>query len=86
MKIARVTPVFKVDDRTELSNYRPIFIFPLFSKILAKVVFERTMKFLNKYHILFDNQYDFTQNHLTYMALLGTIDRVSDALDKKEPP
>ena len=45
MKIARVTPVFKVDDRTEMSNYRPISILPLFSTILGKVMFERTMNF-----------------------------------------
>ena len=38
---------------------------------------------LLQYHILFDNQYSFRQNHSTYMALLETIDRVSDALDKK---
>ena len=83
-KIARVTPVFKVDDRTEMSNYRPISILPLFSKILEKVMFERTINFLNKYNILFDNQYGFRQNHSTYMVLLETIDRVSDALDKKK--
>ena len=83
MKIAMVTPVFKVDDRTEISNYRPISILPLFSKILEKVMFERTMIFQNKYHILFDNQYSFNQNHSTYITLLETIDRVSDALDKK---
>ena len=46
MKIARVTPVFKVDDRTEMLNYRPISILPLFSKILEIVMFERTMNFL----------------------------------------
>ena len=86
MKITRVTPVFKVDNRTEMSNYRPIFILPLFWIILEKVMFERTMHFFNKYHILFDNQYDIRQNHSTYMALLETIDRVSDALDKKESP
>ena len=48
-------------------------------------MFERKINFLNKYHILFDNQYGFRQNHSTYMTLLETIDRVSDALDKKEP-
>ena len=86
MKIARVTPVFKVDDWTEMSNYRPISILPLFSKILEKVMFEKTMNFYNKYHIYFDNQYGSRQNHSTYMALLETIDRVSDVLDKKAPP
>ena len=86
MKIARITSVFKVDDRTEMSNYRSIFILPSFSKILEKVMFERTINCLKKYHVLFDNQYGFRQNHSTYMALLETIDRVSDALDKKAPP
>ena len=86
MKIVRVTPVFKVNDRTEMSNYRPISILPLFLKILEKVIFERTINFLNYYHILFDNQYGFRQSHSTYMALLETLDCVSDALDKKVPP
>ena len=45
MKIARVTPVFKVYDKTEMSNYRPISILSLFSKILEKVMFEKTMNF-----------------------------------------
>ena len=38
MKISRVTPVFKVDDKTEMSKYRPISILRLFSKILKKVI------------------------------------------------
>ena len=45
VKIARITPVFKVDDRTEMSNYRLISILPLFSKILEKIMFERTIHF-----------------------------------------
>ena len=37
MEISRVTLVFKVDDRTKMSNYRPIFILPFVSKILEKL-------------------------------------------------
>ena len=36
MKNARVTSVFKVDDRTEMSNYRLISILALFSKNIGK--------------------------------------------------
>ena len=32
MKIAQITPVFKVYDRTEKSNYRPISILPFSQK------------------------------------------------------
>ena len=49
-------------------------------------MFERSMNTYNKYHILFDNQYDSKQNHSTYMALLETMERVSDALYKKATP
>ena len=47
---------------------------------------ERTINFVNKYHMLYDNQYGFRQNHSTYVALLETMDGVSDALDIKAPP
>ena len=46
-------------------------------------MFKRTMNFLNKHRIIYDNQYGFRHNHCTYMALLETMDHVSDALDKK---
>ena len=34
MKLANITPVFKKDDRTDKSNYRPISNLPNLSKIL----------------------------------------------------
>ena len=55
IKIVMITSVFKVDDRTEMLHYYTISILPLFSKILEKVMFQRTMNFLNKYYVLFDN-------------------------------
>jgi exonuclease III len=84
MKIARITPVYKNDDKHELNNYRPISILPYFSKILEKIVYKRTMDFINKHNILYNNQYGFRQKHSTFMALLETVDQISEALDNKE--
>ena len=40
MKLARVIQVFKCNDQTQLSNYRPISVLPAFSKILERVITE----------------------------------------------
>ena len=40
-KLSHVTPVFKKDDATLVSNYRPISVLSIIRKILEKVVFDQ---------------------------------------------
>ena len=41
LEIARVLPIIEVCDNNMLSNYRPISVLPIFSKIFEKVVLKR---------------------------------------------
>ena len=70
MKISKVTPVFKKDDPSLFTNYRPISILPCFSKLLEKIVFIRLYNFLLKHNLLHDSQYGFRQNFSTDMAII----------------
>ena len=72
LKIAKVIPIFKTDDPSNFSNYRPISILSCLSKILEKLVHSRLSKFLTKFEILNHHQYGFRQHHSTYMAVLQT--------------
>ena len=48
-------PVFKTGDCQLLSNYRPISILPIFSKVFETVVYNRLIKHMNLFYILFEN-------------------------------
>ena len=84
LKIAKVIPLFKSGDHDIFSNYRPVSILPAFSKILEKVVYNRLLKFLNKFNILSDNQYGFRKHHSTAYALTHLYDKISSAIDNQE--
>ena len=40
-KLAKVTPIFKEDAKTDPNNYRPISVLPVVSKLIERVVFNQ---------------------------------------------
>ena len=53
LKIARVSPVYKTSDRSELANYRPISVLPCSSKILERVMYNRLFSYEHQEKILY---------------------------------
>ena len=84
MKIARVVPLFKTDDLSLFTNYRPVSILPCFSKFLERIICNRVLNYLSNLHILCDNQFGFRKNHSTMLALIDLHDKISSALDNGE--
>jgi hypothetical protein len=84
MKIARVIPLFKAEDRDVFTNYRPVSILPSFSKFIERIIYNRFLEYFNKYNILSDKQYGFRKNHSTSLALVDLYDKISTAIDQKE--
>ncbi|XP_065664698.1 uncharacterized protein LOC136086332 [Hydra vulgaris] len=48
LKIARITPIFKSGDETNISNYRPISVLPCFSKLIERIMYNRLYKYLSE--------------------------------------
>lgn len=84
LKTSKVIPLFKADNPKVFSNYRPISLLPIFSKILEKLVYNRLTNYIDKYNILTNNQYGFRKNYSTYMALIELFDKLSLSFDTKE--
>jgi hypothetical protein len=81
LKIAKVVPIFKSGDPQLPSNYRPISILSILSKIFERIFYIRLYDFLNQENILYENQFGFRKAHSTEMALILVLDKISDALD-----
>ena len=84
LKIAKVIPVFKAGDVKSVTNYRPISILPVFSKIFEKVIYKRLDDFLAKNEILHKNQFGFRAKLSTCAALLQLVDKITESIDKKK--
>ena len=55
MKLASITSIFKSRVKEQVSNYRPISVLSVFSKILECIIYNRTYSFLEKHNCLFVN-------------------------------
>ena len=65
-------------------NYRPVSILPIFSKIFERVIYKRLLSYINKFHILNDNQFGFRKDYSTSLALLQLYDKISSAIDQNK--
>ena len=79
LKRAKVIPIFKKGDQTNLNNYRPISLLPVLSKVLEKVINKQLNKKLDELHLIDDNQYGFRPGHSTEDAVIKFIDYIEKA-------
>ena len=65
----------------ELNNYRPISIMNIYSKIFESLMYNKLIKFLDKYNFSDQNKFGFRQGHSTHHALITLIDKITKSLD-----
>lgn len=73
LKTAVVVPIFKSGDRTNPSDYRPIAILPVLSKVLELIIKNRLLAFLTNSNFFSERQFGFLPNRSTDDALLSHI-------------
>ena len=84
LKIARVIPLFKSGESSIFSNYRPVSVLPLFSKILERLMYNRFLFFINEKGLLYKFQFGFRSLHSPNLALIIMADKISKALESGE--
>ena len=83
-KLAKVSPIYKKDLKTSLTNYRPISLLSIFDKLLEKLMCNRILHFMEKKEILFDKQFGFRAKYSTDYAILSIVDKIQRAIDERD--
>ena len=83
-KLAKVKPIYKKDDHSDVSNYRPISILSVFSKIFERVVYNRIYEHLVQNKILYPKQFGFQKNNSTEHAIMELVSQITAGFDKNE--
>jgi len=81
-KCAKVTPIHKDGSKSDVSNYRPISVLCVISKILERAVHDQLYKYLTTNNILHPSQSGFRTNHSTATTLLDTSDYILKNMDE----
>ena len=84
LKIAQVLPIHKKEDIVTISNYRPISLLSVFSKIFEKAMYYRIYSFFWKYKLINTNQFGFRSNYSSEHALISSIETIKKSLDIDE--
>lgn len=83
MKITRVVVLHKGGSYDNINNYRPISVFPLFSKLLEYLIKIRLCKFFDGRQIFAHEQFGFREKRSTEMALLSIKEKIFPNMDDK---
>lgn len=84
LKRAIVVPIFKKGERDDVSNYRPISLLPIISKVVEKCMASRITAFLERNSLLSDRQFGFRVGKGTAMAILDLVAFILDGFENKK--
>ena len=83
-KMAHVKPIPKTSKPASCSDFRPISLLCVLSKILEKIVNDQLQAYLSTHNILSTFQSGFRKGHNTTTSLVKVTDDIRFAMDRKE--
>ena len=86
LKLAKVISIYKKDDPTQVTNYRPISLLPVLSKVIEKTIAKQLSGYFEDNKLFNQNQYGFRPGHSTEHAALELVDKITSQMDNNETP
>lgn len=82
-KVAHVHPIPKKGDRSDPTNYRPIAITSLLSKVMERVINSQLLRYLEEHQLISDRQYGFRHGRSAGDLLVYLTHRWGEAIESR---
>ena len=86
LKIAKVIPLHKGDDKSDISNYRPISMLSSVSKVFERIIHDQLYQYFDSNKLFYHSQYGFRKQRSTELAALELVEYILTEMDKNETP
>ena len=83
-KIAKIIPLYKKGSKLDPSNYRPLVIQNIFSKIVEKVFTVRLVNYLVKFKLINSSQYAYLKGKSVELAIYNFLNAIYDSLENSK--
>ena len=83
LKISHVAPIFKSGDRSDISNYRPISVLPILSKVFERFLYDQLLVFFIRHSLISPDQFGFRKGLSTVNSIIGLTEKIYDALNNR---
>ena len=83
-KTHSITPIFKSGNKSAVSNYRPISLLCIISKVLECIVYDHLNKFIVSKSVISGQQFGFRRHHSATQQLLLFLNTIHDFFNKKD--
>ena len=82
MKITNIKPIYKENNKERISNYRPISILPVISKIFERACTDQLVKYLEENDLISRSQHAYRKGHSTLTCLVEIVNQLYESIDK----
>ena len=83
-KIGRISPIPKINDPTKNSDFRPVSVLPILSKVYERLVLSQLVEHIESSTLYKETMSGFRKGHLTAVVLLKLKDDILKAMKKGE--
>ena len=83
LKLAKVVPIHKKGSFDNPTNYRPMSLLSVFSKLIEKLMHQRLYKSLELCNVLYSLQLGFREKHSANHALISMTEAIKSTIDNK---